>query len=158
MQFDFKNVMMRYNAHNNDAFSFINNESPWLQLWSSAFITAIITNSMTIIIIVIICLGKLWKCPRMVNIAGNNGLNLQPQIHNTFTKEDPKWYLCKGWNVQKLISNWSDIINKQHRNPNSINPILKRESHLRCKCHSLNKHLTQCVFMNPISDQVITQL
>ena len=61
-------------------------------------ITIIIVIIVIIIItiIVIMFLGMLWKCPRTVNIAGNNGLNLQPQIHNTFAKEGK---------VQKLISN-----------------------------------------------------
>ena len=50
-------------------------------------IITIITITIVVIIIINIFLGMLWKCPRTVNIAGNNGLNLQPQIHNTFAKE-----------------------------------------------------------------------
>ena len=50
-------------------------------------IIVIIVIIIITIIIVIMFLGMLWKCPWTVNIAGNNGLNLQPQIHNTFAKE-----------------------------------------------------------------------
>ena len=45
--------------------------------------TMFIITTTIIIFITTTFVCKLWKCPRTLNTAGKNGLNPQPQIHNT---------------------------------------------------------------------------